>query len=70
MNYTKKQLTDMIRRMGIQPDDSVMIHASMKSIGNVEGGADTVLDAWMEYLSEGLFMMPAVSLTPKACLPV
>ena len=59
MNYTKKQLTDMIRRMGIQPDDSVMIHASMKSIGNVEGGADTVLDAWMEYLSEGLFMMPA-----------
>ena len=65
MNYTKKQLTDMIRRMGIQPDDSeIMIHASMKSIGNVEGGADTVLDAWMEYLSEGLFMMPAHTLGP------
>lgn len=48
----------MIHRMGIQPDDSIMVHASMKSIGNVEGGADTVLDAWMEYLSDGLFMMP------------
>ena len=47
MNYTKQQLTDMIHRMGIQPDDSIMVHASMKSIGNVEGGADTVLDAWM-----------------------
>lgn len=58
MNYTKQQLTDMIRRMGIQPDDSIMVHASMKSIGNVDGGADTVLDAWMEYLSDGLFMMP------------
>lgn len=58
MNYTKQQLTDMIHRMGIQPDDSIMVHASMKSIGNVEGGADTVLDAWMEYLSDGLFMMP------------
>ena len=45
MNYTKQQLTDMIHRMGIQPDDSIMVHASMKSIGNVEGGADTVLDA-------------------------
>ena len=35
-----------------------MVHSSFKSIGEVEGGADTVVDALMEYFSEGLLMMP------------
>jgi aminoglycoside 3-N-acetyltransferase len=30
----------------------------MKSIGAVEGGADTVLDAFMEYFKEGLLILP------------
>ena len=30
--------------MGIKPSDTVIIHSSMKSIGDVEGGADTVID--------------------------
>ena len=30
----------------------------MKSIGPVEGGADTVLDAWMEFFAEGLLLLP------------
>ena len=44
--------------MGLNPRDSVMVHASMKSIGDVEGRADTVIDAFMEYFEDGLFMMP------------
>lgn len=58
MAYTKEELVDMIERMGIEPTDSVMIHFSMKAIGDVDGGADTVLDAWMEYLKDGLLMLP------------
>lgn len=30
----------------------------MKAIGEIEGGADTVLDAWMEYFQEGLLVLP------------
>lgn len=44
--------------MGLKPTDRVMLHSSMKAIGNVEGGADAVVDAFMEYFSEGLFMAP------------
>jgi len=57
--YTKQELTAQLRSMGILPTDAVMLHSSMKAIGGEEGGADTVLDTFMEYLAEGLFMTPA-----------
>ena len=56
--YTKKDLLRHLETMGIMPDDTVLIHSSMKAIGEVLGGADTVLDALMEYLSEGLLILP------------
>ncbi len=34
------------------------MHSSMKSIGEVVGGADTVLDALSEYMKDGLFVLP------------
>lgn len=55
---TKEHLLQQLRDMGIRPDDNVMLHSSMRAIGTVEGGADTVIDAFMEYLSEGMFMTP------------
>lgn len=57
--YTKSQLKSCLQSMGLRPSDAVMVHSSMKSIGEVEGGADTVIDAFTEYFSEGLFMTPA-----------
>lgn len=56
--YTKQNLKDDLKAMGFSPSDAVMVHSSMKSIGEVDGGADTVVDAFMEYFSEGLFMTP------------
>ncbi len=56
--YTKEDLIQNLNAMGIRPTDALMVHSSMKSIGEVEGGADTVVDAFMEYLQEGLFMTP------------
>lgn len=44
--------------MTIEPSDTIMMHSSMKAIGDVEGGADTVLDALSEYLAEGLLVLP------------
>jgi len=34
------------------------VHSSMKAVGNVEGGAETVLDAFIEYFSDGLLLFP------------
>ena len=55
---TKQQLKDDLRAMGIRPDDTVLIHTSLKAVGEVEGGADGLIDAFCEYLSEGLFLVP------------
>ena len=56
--YTKQDLIQNLKDMGLAPTDAIMVHSSMKSIGPVEGGADTVVDAFMEYLKDGLFMTP------------
>lgn len=57
-NYNKQQLKDQLESMGLKGDETILIHSSMKAIGAVDGGADTVLDAWMEYFKDGLFLLP------------
>ncbi len=56
--YTKRDLIQNLRGLGVRPDDTLLVHSSMKAVGAVEGGADTVLDAFSEYLSEGLLILP------------
>jgi len=56
--HTKQELMQQIRDMGIQPTDTVLIHTSMRAIGPVENGADGVIDAFIEVLSDGLFLVP------------
>ena len=56
--YTKEYLKNQLKEMGLESTDALMVHSSMKAIGAVEGGADTVVDALMEYLEDGLLMMP------------
>lgn len=57
-NYNKQQLQDQLESMGLKGDETILIHSSMKSIGEVDGGADAVLDAWMEYFKDGLLLLP------------
>ena len=56
--YTKQDLLADLHNMGLLHADAIMVHSSMKAIGPVEGGADTVVDAFMEYFKEGLLMTP------------
>lgn len=56
--YSKEELKQQMQKMGLRPDDTVIIHTSMKAIGNVEGGPDGVIDAFCEYLCDGLFLVP------------
>jgi len=56
--YTKQDLIAHLEAAGIDPRGTVLMHSSMKSIGAVEGGADTVLDACSEYMKDGLLALP------------
>lgn len=56
--YNKEDLKKHLQIMGLKGDETILIHSSMKSIGNVVNGADTVLDAWMEYFEKGLLLLP------------
>lgn len=55
---TKETLKQDIKNMNLQSSDAIMIHSSMKSIGQVDGGAEAVIDAFMEYFRDGMVMMP------------
>ncbi|MFC3750203.1 AAC(3) family N-acetyltransferase [Paenibacillus sp. GCM10012306] len=56
--HTKESLMKQLQELGIDPRGTVLVHSSLKSIGQVEGGADTVLDALSEYMSDGLLVLP------------
>lgn len=56
--HTKQSLIAQLESAGIDRLGTVLMHSSMKKIGNVEGGADTVLDALSEYMRDGLLVLP------------
>lgn len=58
MAHTKETLRQDLVAMGLTGTETILIHSSMKSIGEVEGGADTVLDVLMEFFSGGLLLLP------------
>lgn len=58
MTYTKEDLKRQLAEMGIKPNDTVIIHTSFKAVGEVDGGPHAFIDAFCEYLSEGLFLVP------------
>ena len=60
--FRKNDLRKDLENLQILPSDTLLIHSSMKSIGEVEGGADAVLDMLMEYFKEsGLLLFPTLS---------
>lgn len=56
--YTKQDIINGLIQIGVKPTDTLMVHSSMKAVGQVEGGADTVLDAFIQYMKEGLLIFP------------
>ncbi|MBO5968845.1 MAG: AAC(3) family N-acetyltransferase [Clostridia bacterium] len=55
---TRADIHTFLKRIGIKPDDTVLIHTSMRSLGEVEGGCDGLIDAFTSYLTDGLFLVP------------
>ena len=65
--FSKQQLIEHLRDLGIEPGCVLMPHTSMKAIGPVEGGPDTVVQALLEAVGpKGTLVMP--SFTFSFCL--
>jgi aminoglycoside 3-N-acetyltransferase len=56
---TKQKLIEDLKKIGLKPGDSVLIHSSLSKIGFVEGGPSTVIDALFETIGkEGTLLFP------------
>lgn len=59
MDLTKQDLMRGFSRLGLKAGDIVLVHSSYKSLGGVQGGPQTVIDALLEVLTpEGTLIMP------------
>lgn len=56
--FTKQDLLKQLKEMPIDEKGTIIVHSSMKSIGDIEGGAETVLDAFTEFMKDGLLVFP------------
>lgn len=58
--YTKADLLSQLAELNIPRDRVVLVHTSLRLIGNIEGGNQTLLDALIEYFTQegGLLCIP------------
>lgn len=54
----KQDIFDFLEKSGIRHDDKLAVHASLRSAGPIENGADGLIDAMKAYLDKGLLIIP------------
>lgn len=58
----KEDIVSALNAVGVKPGQSVMVHASLSSLGFVCGGAQVVIEALLDWVGdEGTLMMPSQS---------
>ncbi len=57
----RKMIWEQLERAEIGRGDTVMVHSSLKRIGETEGRAEGLIDAMRDYLSEGLLLFPTLT---------
>ena len=63
---TRQSLAENLSNLGIESEDLLFIHSSFKSLGPVDGGADTVIGALEDVVgARGLILMPSFNLIDK-----
>ncbi len=63
MNLTVSQIVRDLKALGLSREDSVVVHSSYKSIGNVTGGPRGVIDALTEViLPDGALLLPNLNI--------
>lgn len=60
--HTRNQLRAGLLALGILPGDTVLMHASYKSLGGIEGGAAGFFETFLDLLGpKGTLILPALS---------
>lgn len=55
----RRDIADGFRRLGLKEGDTVLVHTAMRTIGRIEGGADTVVDCMLDILGDrGTLVVP------------
>lgn len=63
---TTAQLVTDLAQLGLQEGTTVLVHSSLSQLGNVEGGADAVIDALVEVVgSAGTVLFPTLTGTER-----
>ena len=58
----KEDIARQLRKVGLEQGDTVMVHTSLKRMGYVCGGAQTVIEALIEVVGDtGTILMPTQS---------
>ena len=63
--FNRETFENALRVLGIAGGDAYLVHSSLRMMGRVDGGADTIIDTLMEIVTDsGVIMMPAFTLPP------
>ncbi len=64
-NVERQEITNALQQVGVRPGDTVMFHSSLSSMGWVVGGADTVIDGFLDAVGpEGTVVVPTLCRMP------
>jgi aminoglycoside 3-N-acetyltransferase len=67
---TRDDIARGLRELGLTKGDSLIVHSSMRHLGPVEGGADTVIDAILEVIGPtGNLVLPTFNYVQPVPLP-
>ncbi len=61
MMLTKEMLVEALKGFHMEKDSILLVHSSLKALGPIEGGAETVIAALEETVSEGTLVLPTFS---------
>jgi len=67
---TQKEFAEVLRELGIAPGIRLMVHSSLRSLGEFEGGAEGLCRTLQELVTEdGTLLMPGLSGYPRSGEP-
>ncbi len=63
---TRSDIAQGLAALGIAPADVILVHSSLNSLGEVEGGADAVIDGLLDAVgAEGTVIVPTLTGSPE-----